>query len=299
MIRTTTKAVTLFKSTDDGAPRLTASAGSLKTLLKTCLLSGYGDKQPLGWEMPFEDGHIAVFRSKSPESNRHFLRVDNANTKFANLSGYLNMTAASVGSGQFSYTGNLERFGYCQYDRNDSNHWWLVGHDKCFALFVSHSNLNAAAFFMFGDVPSIVPNDTGNTILYTNSTRNAYFAHRDLEYIGSWGVLFAKTWSGAEQSAKAAFVSLAHNDAAYASYPDKISGGLMVSEMWLYERGGDNGYNLRGLLPALYRCQNNLRDLKDGTVIKMDGSDDDFLKFNLYDAQDKNYYLLNVSHWES
>lgn len=73
----------------------------------------------------------------------------------------------------------------------------------------------------------------------------------------------------------------------------------MVSEMWLYERGGDNGYNLRGLLPALYRCQNNLRDLKDGTVIKMDGSDDDFLKFNLYDAQDKNYYLLNVSHWES
>ncbi|ULJ69290.1 hypothetical protein MIS45_11215 [Wielerella bovis] len=185
MIHTTPKAVTLFSSKDTGAPKLTASAGSLKTLLKACLVSGYGDKQPLGWEMPFEQGHVAVFRSKSPESNRHFLRVDNAAAKFVICEGYLNMTTASAGTGKFAYNNNYDRFGYCEYDRNEQPNWWLVGHDKAFMFIAAKRSLNDTSILFFGDIPSIVPQDTGNTVLFSNSSTSEYLSTRSLGFINS------------------------------------------------------------------------------------------------------------------
>ncbi|ULJ65943.1 hypothetical protein [Wielerella bovis] len=298
MIHTTPKAVTLFSSKDTGAPKLTASAGSLKTLLKACLVSGYGDKQPLGWEMPFEQGHVAVFRSKSSESNRHFLRIDNAAAKFAIYEGYLNMTAASTGTGKFAYGNNLDRFGYCEYDRSEQPNWWLVGHDKAFIFLSAKRTLNDTCILFFGDIPSIVPQDTGNTLLFSNASTSEALSSRVIDFIGGDGYLLAKTWTGAEQTARGTFNSLAHHSGAGAAYPDKISGGLTAAEMWVYEKGnGGNDYNLRCLLPALFKCQNNLKDLQDGTPIKLDATDDVFLKFCLYN--DSHYYLINASHWEA
>ena len=52
--------VTLYQSTDTDAPQLANAQGSLKTLLKACLVTGYGDKQPLGWAMPFEEDNKGV-----------------------------------------------------------------------------------------------------------------------------------------------------------------------------------------------------------------------------------------------
>lgn len=302
MIKTQPKAVTLYRSTDEGAPTLTATAGSLKTLLKACLVSGYGNKQGLGWEMPFEESNIAVFRSQSPESNRHFLRVDNSENKFALIHGYRNMSGANSGTGDFYWRNNYDRFGYIQYDRNEAQNWWLVGHDKCFMLLVGHSNRNCCAWFVFGDVPSIVPQDTGNTILSLNSSTSEYFSVRSLPYGGGGEVLFAKTWTGAEQNARAMLNSLAWHDGAGVAYPDKISGGLAAAEIWLYEKGSSSyDYNLRGLLSGMFKCQNNLNDLHDGATVALDGTDDVYLKFNLYDSDssNKHHYLINVSHWES
>ena len=51
MFQTERVPVTVYRSTDEGAPQLSAAAGSLKTVLKACLTNGYGTKQPLGWEM--------------------------------------------------------------------------------------------------------------------------------------------------------------------------------------------------------------------------------------------------------
>lgn len=300
MIRTTPKAVTLFRSTDEGAPKLTASAGSLKTLLKACLVSGYGEKQALGWEMPFEQGNIAVFRSQSPESNRHFLRVSNEDAKFAVCEGYLNMTAASVGTGKFAWNNDYDRFAYCEYNQTDSPHWWLIGHEKLFMLLVAKRNLNDTVVLYFGDVPSLVPQDTGQTILFSNSHQNGYLESRALGFVGYESVLFAKTWTGAENMAKGAFQSLANHEGAGAGYPDKISGGLSAAEMWIYEKGaGYQEWNLRALLSGIFKCQNNLRDLPDGSVVKLDGTDDVFLKFNLHAGNEKNNYLINTSRWDN
>lgn len=48
MLNTKLKPVTLFTSNDEGAPVLSASAGSLKALLKACLVTGYGNKTRAG-----------------------------------------------------------------------------------------------------------------------------------------------------------------------------------------------------------------------------------------------------------
>ena len=47
------KPVTVFSSDDADAPILTKDAGSLTTLLKACLITGYGGKTALGWDMAF------------------------------------------------------------------------------------------------------------------------------------------------------------------------------------------------------------------------------------------------------
>lgn len=302
MIETTPKAVTLFKSTDEGAPKLTASAGSLKTLLKACLMSGYGDKQPLGWEMPFEQGNVAVFRSRSPESNRHFLRVDNNATRTALMQAYITMSNINTGLGAFHYSNNYEKFGYIESSRSTNDNWWLVGHEHCFVLLVGNSSKNGTAIFFFGDVPSLIPNDTGNTLYYSNSNTYDYLSGRILPYAASVSgsdltdPKFAKSWLGSEQMVSLLFNSLCAHAGSGAAYPDKISGGLMASEMFLYERI-NNELCLRALLPGLLRCQNDLRVLADGAVVQLDNTDDIYLKFCC--GESSHHYLLNVSQWEA
>ena len=69
----------VYRSTDKDAPKLDAVAGSLKTLLKACLVTGYGAddsrKEPAGWAMPFENDVSAVFRSQSPESTKYWYEL--------------------------------------------------------------------------------------------------------------------------------------------------------------------------------------------------------------------------------
>ena len=76
MFQTERVPVTVYRSTDEGAPQLSAAAGSLKTVLKACLTNGYGTKQPLGWEMQYEDGHAACWRSQHNRATGAVLSLD-------------------------------------------------------------------------------------------------------------------------------------------------------------------------------------------------------------------------------
>ena len=47
--------VTVYKSTDADAPQLAGGRGDLKTVIKACLVAGFGSgsnrKEPLGWQI--------------------------------------------------------------------------------------------------------------------------------------------------------------------------------------------------------------------------------------------------------
>ena len=142
------KPVTVFSATDAGAPVLTADPGSLKTLLKACLVTGYGSKQGLGWQMAFEstDKNAAAFKSADPTASGFYFKIDNSTTNTAKLSAYQTMTDINTGAKSL-VVDNI-------YKLVESN-WKLIGHSKAFVLLVDITgNYGKYALpLLFGDLP--------------------------------------------------------------------------------------------------------------------------------------------------
>lgn len=142
------KPVTVFSASDAGAPTLTADIGSLKTLLKACLVTGYGNKQALGWQMAFEstDKNSAAFKSADPTASGFYFKIDNSTTGTAKLSAYQTMTDISTGAKPLVVDQ--------PYDLVASN-WMLVGHSKAFILLLDiNVNGSKVAYpIIFGDLP--------------------------------------------------------------------------------------------------------------------------------------------------
>ena len=64
MFNTERVPVKVYRWDDAGAPKLTTDAGAFKTVLKACLVTGYGEaenhKEPLGWENPSRNGNCRL-----------------------------------------------------------------------------------------------------------------------------------------------------------------------------------------------------------------------------------------------
>lgn len=60
--------VKVYLSTDKDAPRLDRTPNCVATILKACLVTGYGDKQPAGWSLAFEDNPKGVKVLKPADS---------------------------------------------------------------------------------------------------------------------------------------------------------------------------------------------------------------------------------------
>lgn len=52
----------LYSSSDSDAPQITNADGAIKTILKACLVTGYGDRASAGWITLFDDGNQMVLR---------------------------------------------------------------------------------------------------------------------------------------------------------------------------------------------------------------------------------------------
>lgn len=143
------KPVTVFSSSDTDAPTLTTDAGSLKTLLKACLVTGYGDKQGLGWQMVFEseDMSTAVFKSADPTASGYCLKVDNSSSN-VKLSAYQSMTDIDTG---------VKPIVENQLYEMQTCNWKLVGHGKAFVLLLDYMldyfKVRTAYPLLFGDLP--------------------------------------------------------------------------------------------------------------------------------------------------
>ena len=135
MFETIKKPVFVYQSSDNGAPSLSSTEGSLKVVLKACLVTGYGEKAPLGWEMPFEEPNRAAFRSKV--GHQRFLLVDNRTAKYATIIPYENMVSLDEATGAFCHSSETYRY----FGHNPSGaKWLLVGHEKAFAVVLSSSS---------------------------------------------------------------------------------------------------------------------------------------------------------------
>lgn len=62
---------------DAQAPQLSNADGVIKTILKACLVTGYGSKQGAGWTSLFEDAHRIVLRRPLRTGNPPDIKIEN------------------------------------------------------------------------------------------------------------------------------------------------------------------------------------------------------------------------------
>ena len=174
--------VFVFRSTDNDAPILKGEKGSLKTVLKACLVNGYGEKGALGWRILNEDTNTAIFQSNDNTSNKHLLKIDHdAGTHFVRATGGTGLNGSALQNvfGQASMSANTP----VAYGSNVTP-WVLVGHSKAFVLLLGSTRDNQyGSVLYFGDIPSLIADDMYATCLWatrTNGTTMATGANANL-----------------------------------------------------------------------------------------------------------------------
>ena len=288
--------VTLYQSTDTDAPQLANAQGSLKTLLKACLVTGYGDKQPLGWAMPFEEDNKAVFKPTDPKSTQPCLLVDNSKAKFATLQPYQKMTAINQGTGFFGIgiasNASYDKFGYINNQAQPK--WWLIGHGMAFILMIKQDGSETSMMFYFGDVQGLGSNKTA--LYLTNSS--------GYEYSGSASRFYSLQYSNGNVGILSRSIS---NNSPIASrllmstdlgnyrpvYPDPVTSGLVADAVHVVENQ-PNQYVAVATLSGMLGVLNDMSKVGEGTPIELDGDNDVWLKFSSASNQ---HFLINATQW--
>lgn len=146
----------IYNSLDANAPQLTIEPGTLKTILKACLVTGYGNKPAAGWEMALEDADAnkVAFRSKNPTSIKSVLLIDDAKSDSATVTAYNDWDSAkNTGVDKFASGYFVKRWENKPHIPN----WVVVATDKFFYLFVQtdKSSRTMRAMSGFGDAMSL------------------------------------------------------------------------------------------------------------------------------------------------
>ena len=288
--------VTLYQSTDTDAPQLANAQGSLKTLLKACLVTGYGDKHPLGWAMPFEEDNKAVFKPTDPKSTQPCLLVDNSKPKFATLQPYQKMTAINQGTGLFGIgiasNAIYDKFGYINNQAQPK--WWLIGHGMAFILMIKQDGSETSMMFYFGDVQSLGSNKTA--LYLTNSS--------GYEYLGSASRFYSLQYSNGNVGILSRSIS---NNSPITSrllmntdlgnyrpvYPDPVTSGLVADAVHVVENQ-PNQYVAVATLTGMLGVLNDMSKVAEGTQIELDGDNDVWLKFS---SASNHHFLINATQW--
>ena len=296
--------VKVYRWDDEGAPQVESAAGSIKTILKACLVTGYGEgnkrKDGLGWEMAFEKTQEACFRSTHPKATKWWLGVDDSKygerARYVDLCGLLEPTSAKAGKVKQKVNNSSEFCNFIykkNYNSRDKIQWVVVGNERAFTLIILWQDY--CSFFIFGNFASLAVADAANTLL-------GYVSDVDDNYISSDGrdvVLFVipmRDYKG-DIASILKFTSKAY--ANYGSYPNPITGGFIADDIYMNEIIGHNIYALRGLFPGFMKI-GEIMPAADvipmGTVYdNLDDSEDRFMYINTIGGGS---FLVNLTAWE-
>lgn len=142
--------VKVYLSTDKDAPKLDRTAGCVATILKACLVTGYGDKQGAGWSLAFEDNSKGVKVLKPADSpHAPFLVRLSADTgQEMTVQVYSEMTSVDDGN---LILNNLRAWLYSRYYYDASGRWCVVACDRGFWLLVEagRDNIQKQGVFLY------------------------------------------------------------------------------------------------------------------------------------------------------
>lgn len=275
MLRTERIPVTLYTSEDANAPRLTHAAGSLKTLLKACLVTGYGAKPAAGWEAAFEENNKIALRCADPKSPQGLIRIDNTAAGYADVQVYTAMSGLDAGEAVFAQPQRL----YVSDTSYKTRKWWLIACARGFAFFGEGRN-GGCRYLYFGDFPTLAAGDNGNMVCIASAGssgfgQNIYPAGFPSQSSGLNSTLaLLKSYDGLTRGATAILHSAAaaaYNSSNYfADYPSPVSGGFSAFPVFIMENSNSRRAT-RGLLPGVSAIAERMAAVPVGTEFALDG----------------------------
>ncbi|WP_417705315.1 hypothetical protein [Rheinheimera aquimaris] len=162
---------------DPGAPqRSPADAASIVNILKKCLVDGYGDTDPLGWTLEFEDapGGVAVFRNSPVTGSGGYFRISPYNVP---TNAYIRTQSAMAATG--SAPADLFAPGYLNSVPTEAalTRWIIVGDERAFYFLLHHSTTDFVSSTMsvamfIGDFTPVIPTDVA-TFICTGANANS------------------------------------------------------------------------------------------------------------------------------
>ncbi len=133
---------------------------------------------PLGWTKVYSGTNLAAYRA--PGGNRAYLRVDDTNTLYCKVRGYLNMTDVNTGTDMFPTNEQLSNGIYWIKSNSTidatSKVWNFVGNDRTFYIQILGTGTTASVYtqcYGFGEFKSYKIND-GHNILLIGNDSNSY-----------------------------------------------------------------------------------------------------------------------------
>ena len=304
--------VKVYRWDDEGAPQVEAAAGSIKTILKACLVTGYGEgnkrKDGLGWEMAFEKAQEACFRSTHPKATKWWLGVDDTkylaggdrDSRYTDVCGILEPTSATAGKAVQYVWRNSYRVRFTSayyYDNSFRLKWVLVGHARAFALILlSPGNSSGSPVLYFGEFPSLAVADEHQNLLGVGANGSEKYFNLSSSYSG----FYCAAMRDYKGDAPNGFFCGSNTVNSSTSYPSPISGGFTASDLYLFEELNGSKYALRGLVPGLMRTNEAMPSnsvIPQGTVYdNLDNSGDEWMYVKCFD----NYsgLLINLTAWE-
>jgi len=281
-------ALTIYRSTDSGAPSLTYAAGSFIAMLDACLRTGYGSKAGAGWTKPFTGSNIAVFR-QGAGGNGRYIRVWNARTgddpatycMTANVRGYEAMTAVSTGTDPFPTTAQSDSNGLMVRVARTSPSYptgWIVrATSNWFDVLVftglapprgANSAPVADSYLSFGAFPSLKSGDTYNDFILADPNNSyqfypyvglsnsilAYVSRNDLGTVGAKAAALVPL-SGCGESV------LGNGNPSSFPYPNRVNNSVDLYQYALLSEG-----YFRGVLPGVWGSAHGLSAIGFGNT---------------------------------
>lgn len=149
----------IYSSQDADAPQLSSTVGTLNTVLKSCLVTGYGDKPAAGWEIAHEDTatHKVVLRSSNVQKNMCVVELNITNASYASITAYSDWDdSSSSGVAQFGTGYIVNNY------KTSTPRWAVIATDSfCYVYIQAEADSSSYILNAFG---TAISHDTTNDI---------------------------------------------------------------------------------------------------------------------------------------
>ena len=300
--------VRLYSHTDSEAPQLPANdwTGALKTLLKACLVTGYGGKPGAGWTLREESDNKAIFRAGDPATSPVELEVDSGNITITTFD--LHWQGVKQGIVSNWSSGQLNRY-------TGVAGWYLVASARGFVLLplvrTGNSPLIAGLAYFGQACTNLVDPGQQDFLLWLAKSNNSNYVS-DVPSVlynsnnVAWSSGSLRTTGKIGDGRNTVLRTAVAARTAMRLPTNNDFGAILYSEIYLHRAAsyGSNNYAVSGRLPGLLVASHRTVSDQTGDIVQVAGSphrwlltQQDTQVSNNADGQPGLAVLVNLDEW--